>query len=211
MSGSRRDARIEGLLAALRAQGIEDARLLAALGRVPRDAFCRPEDRELAWENRVLPLEDGATLSQPLVVAAMIQALRLRGGERVLDLGSGSGYTTALLCELAGRVWAVERLPGLAARAERTLTEQGYRNFSMRTGDGGGGEPDHAPFDAILISAALAAVPPTLLDQLAVGGRLVAPVGGAGLQRLLVFEADEDRVRQVEELFPVQFVPFRGP
>lgn len=177
------------------------------MGRVPRAAFARPQDQALAYADLALPLGAGATLSQPLVVATMLQALALRGGERVLDIGSGSGYTTALLCELAGSVRAIERVTSLEARARRQLEDMGYANFHSRCGDGRLGEPDHAPYDAILISAATAYLPPPLLDQMAVGGRLVAPLGGKHCQWLSVHSLDQDGFHLLKRLFQVRFVP----
>ncbi len=199
------------MLEHLQAHGIHDRRLLAALRRVPRAAFLPRSQRALAYADRALPLAPGATLSQPLVVAAMLQAMCLGGGERVLDVGSGSGYTTALLCELAGAVRAVEVLPTLERSSARRLRALGYRNFHNRCGDGFLGDPDHAPFDAILVSAAVPYAPPALLDQLALDGRMVLPVGGDHGQVLRVFYADADRVAHQEDLFRVRFVPLRRP
>jgi len=154
-----------------------------------------------------LPLGHGATLSQPFVVAAMLGALELLGGERVLDVGSGSGYTTALLCELAGAVHALERVPELADRAAELLHTLDYRNFSMQAGDGWAGLPERFPFDGILVSAAVPGVPPVLLDQLSERGRLVAPVGGAGGQILRVIENHPEGRVVARDLFGVRFVP----
>lgn len=199
----------DGLAEELGRKGIRDRRVLSAIRRVPRHAFCEPGDEARAYADGVLPLPDGATLSQPFVVAAMLAALKLRGGERVLDVGSGSGYTTALLCELAGSVYAVEYQPALAAAAEGRLRALGYENFRMRAGNGWEGWLEHFPYQGILVSAAAPSVPPALLDQLAPGGRLVLPVGGEH-QKLRVFTADESGMAfTVRDLFSVRFVPLQ--
>ena len=206
-----REAAISSLQQKLREFGIRDERVLRAFREVPRDAFCHAEDRTYAFEDRVLPLREGATLSQPSVIAAMLQALELGPGDRVLEIGSGSGYSTALLCELAGSVRGLEVDPELVYSAQQTLSELGYANATLIAGDGRQGDYDHAPYDAIILHCAVPYVSPALLDQLAVGARLVAPVGGASAQELLVFRADRDAARQEGALFPVRFVPAHPP
>lgn len=187
--------------------GIHDRRVLAAFGRVPRHLFCLPEHRPLAYQNQVLPLAEGATLSEPFVVAAMLQALRLQGGERVLDVGSGSGFTTALLCELAGAVYAMERLPELLQSSRERIHQLGYQNVRFRCGDGWQGWLEHFPYNAILVSAAAPSIPPAFLDQMAPGGRLIMPVGGQQ-QWLRLFQAAEDGASLApQDLFAVRFVP----
>ncbi|RMH05582.1 MAG: protein-L-isoaspartate(D-aspartate) O-methyltransferase [Planctomycetota bacterium] len=203
--GQRRE-----LIERLRARGIRDPRVLAALGRVPRHLFARPEDRLRAYEDEVLPLAPGASLSQPFVVAAMLEALELEGPEKVLDVGSGSGYTTALLCELAAEVHAVEIDPALAASSRRILREFAWPRVSVECADGWHGLPHLAPFDAILVSAACDRVPTALLDQLGPGGRLVAPVGGRDGQQLEVWRRQGDSAPSLVAVgLPVRFVPLR--
>src|SRR5215213_7536285 len=160
----------------LRRRGIEDERVLAAMGAVPREAFVPPRLRRRAYADSALPIGEGQTISQPWIVAAICQALRLEGGERVLEVGTGSGYSAAVLSRLAGEVVGVELQPVLADGARRTLAELGVGNVEVVVGDGGAGLPERAPFDAIAVHAAAPAVPRELLDQLADGGRLVAPV-----------------------------------
>ena len=161
-------------------QGIRDPRVLAAFGRVPRRFFVPEETRGEAEADRPLDIGCGQTISQPFIVAAMTEALQLEGRERVLEVGTGSGYQTAVLCEmlpLGSLVRTIEIVPELSWRAQRTLRELGYDDVEFRVGDGALGWPEAAPFDAILVAAAPAEVPSALLEQLAPGGRLVIPVG----------------------------------
>ncbi|TAH38710.1 MAG: protein-L-isoaspartate(D-aspartate) O-methyltransferase [Planctomycetota bacterium] len=196
------------LLEQLFHRGIRDRRVLSAMSRVPRHLFVPAEMRAHAYEDEVIPLTTGSTLSQPYVVATMLEALALRGGERALDIGSGSGYTTALLCELAGMVYGIEMDAQLSELSARRLRDLGYQNFQIRAGDGWEGWPDHFPYDAIQVSAAVPAIPPKLLDQLAAGGRLVAPVGGSEHQMLRVLHlSDDGSTTSVRDIFPVRFVP----
>lgn len=213
MNGDPYERARQALAEDLRSRGIRDERVLAAMSRVPRHVFCPEEDREHAYEDEVIQLTASSTLSQPYVVAAMLEGLELVGGERALDVGSGSGYTSALLCELCGMVYGVELDGSLVAASVRRLRDLGYRNVTLRQGDGWEGWLDHAPYDGILVSAAVPAVPPALLDQLAVGGRLVAPVGGEASQMLRAFWSAPDGTELVaRDVFPVRFVPLvRGP
>jgi protein-L-isoaspartate(D-aspartate) O-methyltransferase len=191
------------LIAALRAH-VGDERVLAALAAVPRDRFVAGRQHRRAWENKALPIGEGQTISQPLVVARMCELLRLGGGERVLDVGTGSGYHAAVLARLAAHVWSVERHASLAARAAQNLAQ--VENVTLAVGDGTRGWPEAAPFDAINVAAATAAVPPALEAQLAPGGRLVVPVGDDRHQRLVLVErTPEGLVR--EEFDRVAFVP----
>jgi protein-L-isoaspartate(D-aspartate) O-methyltransferase len=164
------------LIAELR-QAISDERVLAAIVAVPRERFVAAADRARAYENVALPIASGQTISQPLVVARMLQLLALKPADRVLDVGTGSGYHAALLAQLVAHVWTIERLPELSGEAARTLGDLGIANVSFSVGDGALGLPDRAPFDAINVAAASPhRVPPELERQLAVGGRMIVPV-----------------------------------
>jgi protein-L-isoaspartate(D-aspartate) O-methyltransferase len=175
--------------------------------RVPRALFVPPGEREHAYDDVALALPHGQTISQPYVVALICQALRLTGGERVLDVGTGSGYQAAVLAELGGAIVSIERIPQLAGRARASLEDTGYLDrVELRVGDGALGAADRAPFDAIAVAAAAARVPQTLVEQLADGGRLVVPVGNRFEQKLELVERSGDRLRQTT-LAPVRFVP----
>jgi len=176
-------------------RGITDARLLAAMRKVPRHLFVEEALRDRAYGDHPLPIGEGQTISQPFMVATMTQLLALKGEEKVLEIGTGSGYQTAILAELARRVCSIERVAGLAARARQTLEALGYTNALVRTGDGTYGWPDEAPFDRILVTAGSPAVPPPLFQQLAEGGRLVIPIGDSHSQLLSVVEKVEGRMR----------------
>lgn len=170
----------------LERRGIRDPRVLDAMRRVPREAFVAPADRARAFADGALPLAEGQTISQPYVVAQMIEALAIRPSDHVLEVGTGSGYAAAVLAELAASVVTIERLPRLARDARERLRRLGYDGVQVVEGDGTRGWPDEAPYDAILVSAGAPAVPPALEDQLAGGGRLVLPVGrGLDDQRLV--------------------------
>ena len=180
------------LVAAARAEGVRDARLLAAIRDVPRADFVPPALAEGAYEDRPLPIAHGQVTTQPSLVARMVEALGIRGEERVLEIGTGFGWQTALLARLADFVWSVERWPDLADEARARLERAGARNVDVVVGDGSGGLPEHAPYDAILVAAAFPTVPPTLAAQLADGGRLVQPLGPGGAEEVVLFErADE--------------------
>ena len=202
------DSGPETLAGLLAARGIRDERVLDAFRRVPRAAFCPPEFEHLAYEDEVVPIAAGITLSQPFVVAAMLEALRLRGEERALDVGSGTGFTTALLCRLVRQVCALESDEVAARVAEERLVGIGFRNFAIHCGDGWRGWPEMSPFSAILVSAAVPEPPPALLAQLAPGGRIVVPVGGTDGQMLEAWWRDPTRGPALSRrLFPVRFVP----
>ncbi len=179
----------------LAARGVRDPRVLEAMRKVPRHRFVEEALRDRAYGDHPLPIGDGQTISQPYMVGAMTQLLRLAGPEKVLEIGTGSGYQTAILAELARRVCSIERLPGLAAAARRILEELGYTNAVVRTGDGTYGWPDEAPFDRILVTAGAPAVPTPLFQQLAEGGRLVVPVGDPQSQTLHVVEKLDGQMR----------------
>ena len=199
----------EALVRSLRAE-IRDERLLAAFARVPRERFVPPELRPYAYDDRALPIGAEQTISQPLMVAIMLQAVALRSEDRVLEIGSGSGYQAALLSLLAREVVSVERIPALAQTAGRRLQELGYAKVRVvLTGDALGW-PDEAPYDAIIVSAGAPAVPSSLVDQLALGGRMAVPVGGRRLQQL-VRVAKSERGVTVERLGECGFVPLIAP
>ncbi len=166
------------------ARGIRDERVLTAMARVPRHEFVPPEHRAQAYEDHPLPIAGGQTISQPFIVALMLEHLRLESGETVLEIGTGSGYQTALLAELVAKVYSMERHGVLASAAESTLRRLGYSNITIVTGDGSQGLPEQAPFDAIVVSAAAASVPPQLFAQLREGGRMIIPVGSEDAQEL---------------------------
>jgi protein-L-isoaspartate(D-aspartate) O-methyltransferase len=165
-------------------RGIHDLRVLDAMRNVPRHEFVPETIRQDAYEDRPLPIGEEQTISQPYIVAAMLEHLALRSGDRVLEVGTGSGYVTALLALLCAEVYSVERHARLAALAENTLERLEYRNVKIRVGDGREGWAEHAPFDAILVSAATAEMPPALFTQLRDGGRMVAPIGPPSSQEL---------------------------
>jgi protein-L-isoaspartate(D-aspartate) O-methyltransferase len=194
-----------GLIAQLR-PAIADERVLRAIASVPRERFVPAAERQRAYENVALPIGCGQTISQPLVVARMLELLELRESDRVLDVGTGSGYHAALLATLAGRVWTIERHSELSEQAQEAVAELGIENVSFVVGDGHAGLPDQAPFDAINVAAATDTAGLSGLEgQLAEGGRLVAPVGRTD-QRLII---ERRRAGQLERrrLEPVRFVP----
>jgi protein-L-isoaspartate(D-aspartate) O-methyltransferase len=168
----------------LRARGISDLRVLEAMSRVPRERFVAPEYRTQAYEDHPLPIGENQTISQPYVVALMLESLNLLPSDKVLEVGAGSGYATALLAELAAQVLSIERHATLADRALAVLGELGYHNVKIVTADGTFGLADYAPYDAILVSAAAPSMPAALIAQLAEGGRMIVPVGSGDSQQL---------------------------
>jgi protein-L-isoaspartate(D-aspartate) O-methyltransferase len=183
-------------------------RVTQAMRAVPRHAFVPEEQRERAYDDSPLPIGHGQTISQPTVVAVMTEALRLRGHETVLEVGTGSGYQAAVLSRLVRRVESIELLEPLAEAARASLTAAGYDNVRVHVGDGYQGLPQLAPFDAIIITAAPPEIPPKLVEQLKVGGRMVLPVGPRfGVQDLLVLEKQPDGSIERTNLGPVRFVP----
>ena len=193
----------------LRARGIRDPRVLEAMARVPRHVFVPDPQRDEAYEDHPLPIGHGQTISQPYIVAFMSEALRLEPMDRVLEVGTGSGYQAAVLAELAGEVYTVEIIDDLARRAEATLREAGYRNVTVKTGNGYLGWPEHAPYDRIMVTAAPEQVPPALVSQLKVGGLMAIPVGESGFQELRVLRRTESGLETLATL-PVRFVPMTG-
>ena len=168
----------------LRARGIADPRVLSAMERVSRHEFAPEPYRGQAYEDHPLPIGEGQTISQPYIVARMLETLALGPTDRVLEIGTGSGYLTSLLAELAAQVFSIERHPALANAARDLLSRMGYTNVKVLIGDGTQGFADAAPFDAIIVSAAAAEIPPALLQQLAEGGRMIIPVGAPDAQQL---------------------------
>jgi len=189
---------------------IRDERVLAAIARVPREAFLPEEMRHLAYENRPLPIGGGQTISQPTIVALMTEALQLGGSERVLEVGTGSGYQAAILAELAREVVSVERLPRLAAQAEGRLRRLGYNNVRLFVSGDALGWPAEAPYDATIVTAGAPSVPQELVEQLAVGGRMIIPVGGRDLQELTLVRRTNDGFT-TEKRGPCRFVPLIAP
>jgi protein-L-isoaspartate(D-aspartate) O-methyltransferase len=199
----------------VRARGVTDRAVLGAMRRVPRDLFVPEAERADAYADRPLPIGWEQTISQPYVVALMTDLLDLAPGDRVLEIGTGSGYQAAVLGEIAAEVYSIEIVGPLAERARATLERLGYRNVHVRAGDGYRGWPEAAPFDAILLTAAPPEIPGPLLDQLAPGGRLVAPVGpstpvGTAWQDLLVLTKRPDGGVESRKVAPVRFVPMTG-
>ena len=192
----------------LEARGIRDPRVLAAMGKVPRHEFVSKRYQSQAYNDSPLPIGEQQTISQPYVVAFMTEQLQLKGDERVLEVGTGSGYQAAVLAEICRDVYTIEIIDQLATRARGTLERLGYRTVRVRTGDGYRGWPEVAPFDAIIVTAAPDKVPQPLIDQLKIGGRMIVPVGEAN-QELIRLTKTADGVRE-EHLLPVRFVPMTG-
>lgn len=192
------------------ARGVRDPRVLEAMRRVPRDRFVPASHRADAWADRPVPIGHGQTISQPYMVALMSEALGLRGSERVLEVGTGSGYQAAVLGELAAEVFSVERIAELGERAARTLEELGSANVTVLIGDGCAGLAAYAPFDAILVAAAAPDVPAALRDQLADGGILVVPVGESAAVQVLTMVRRTGSRFSLEEGTGCRFVPLIG-
>jgi protein-L-isoaspartate(D-aspartate) O-methyltransferase len=191
----------------IEARGVKDARVLEAMRRVPRHRFVPDGMQALAYEDHPLPIGHDQTISQPFIVAWMTEALAATPQSRVLEIGTGSGYQAAVLGEIAAEVYTIEIVEPLARRSRVVLAELGYRTVHVRHGDGYKGWPDKAPFDAIMVTAAPEEVPPPLIEQLAMGGRLVIPVGGRGMQQMTVITKTPAGLHR-EERMPVRFVPF---
>jgi protein-L-isoaspartate(D-aspartate) O-methyltransferase len=190
----------------IRNRGVTSARVLEALTSVPRDRFLPRHIRDQAYADGAVPIGKGQTCSQPYIVAYMTEWAEIRTSDTVLEIGTGSGYQTAVLAELAREVYTIERIESLSSHAREILETLGYRNIHFFTGDGYDGVPDHAPYDAILVTAAAAVVPPPLFDQLADGGRLVCPVGDHH-QRIVRVKKQYGKIFQ-ENGIDVRFVPF---
>ena len=191
------------------ARGIKDEHVLAAMAKVPREEFVPPESRAAAYEDGPLPIGYGQTISQPYIVAFMTEQLRPKPSDRVLEVGTGSGYHAAILAELVSEVYSIEIVEPLAKNAEATLQRLGYKNVHAKFGDGYKGWPETAPFDAIIVTCAPDKVPQPLVDQLRDGGRMVIPVGNTFAQQLYLLEKKNGQLKQSATL-PVRFVPMAG-
>ena len=188
-------------------RGITDEAVVEAMMKVERDLFVPPEIRTEAYHDKPLPIGEDQTISQPFIVAYMVEKLALKPGDRVLEVGAGSGYEAAVLAELGVEVFTIERVPSLVEMARKNLDAAGYEQVQVRLGDGSKGWPEEAPFDGIVVAcAAFETVPPALVDQLAEGGRLVLPVEKNGAQQLLLLERS-DGAMKTHPLIPVRFVP----
>ncbi|HWF93211.1 MAG TPA: protein-L-isoaspartate(D-aspartate) O-methyltransferase [Terriglobales bacterium] len=199
-------ARQEMVRKQLIGRGLKDARVLEAMASVPREDFIPAEFRNQAYEDHPLPIGEGQTISQPYIVAVTLAALELSTSSNVLEIGTGSGYQTALLSRLAGRVYSIERIEELASGARATLERLGYRNVIIITGDGTLGLPQHFPYDAIVVSAAAPRIPDPLLEQLGEGGRMVIPVGSRDIQQLQLVRKVNGRLN-MKTLENCRFVP----
>jgi protein-L-isoaspartate(D-aspartate) O-methyltransferase len=205
---------VDALVAETRAETGTEAlspRVSEAMRRVPRHRYVPEDEVRHAYKNRPLPIGYGQTISQPYIVALMTDLMQVQEGDRVFELGTGSGYQAAVLGELAAEVYTIEIVEPLAERAAQTLKAQGYENVQVRAGDGYYGWKEHAPFDAIIVTAAASHVPPPLIQQLAPGGRMVIPLGTSFMtQHLMLVEKDEDGRVRTREVLPVMFVPLTG-
>lgn len=205
---ARQDERKRMVLEQIQARGVKDKRVLAAMRKTPRHCFVPPGERPLAYADHPLPIGHGQTISQPYVVALMSQFLKLSPRDKVLEIGTGSGYQAAVLAELAGEVYSIEIVPELGQRAAQTLIGSGYQKISIRIGDGYKGWYEKSPFDAIILTAAPEKIPPALVDQLAPGGRMILPLGpSGGVQELIILRKNLNGQISRESLGMVRFVP----
>jgi protein-L-isoaspartate(D-aspartate) O-methyltransferase len=193
----------------LKDRGIKDERVLGAMGKVPREEFVPPASRDASYEDGPLPIGYDQTISQPYIVAFMTEQLRLKPSDRVLEIGTGSGYQAAILAELVSEIYSIEIVEPLAKNAEATLQRLGYKNVRLKIGDGYKGWPDAAPFDAIIVTCAPDKVPQPLIDQLKDGGRVIIPVGERFAQQLYLLEKKNGQIKESVTL-PVRFVPMAG-
>jgi len=204
-----RQLRNEMVESQLKVRGISNLRVLSAMGKVERHRFVPPNMMNSAYDDCALPIGEGQTISQPYMVAIMTELLELKGGEKVLEVGTGSGYQAAILAELAKKVISIERVPALAERAEKLLLEIGYSNVEIRIGEGTEGYPPEAPYDGIVVTAACPAIPPPLIGQLAEGGRLVLPLGERYHQILTLVRKIKGEI-ETEDSIGCIFVPLIG-
>jgi protein-L-isoaspartate(D-aspartate) O-methyltransferase len=194
----------------IKPRGIKDPKVLAAMGKVKRHLFVRPGMADKAYADHPLPIGDGQTISQPYVVALMTEALNLKGDEKVLEIGTGSGYQAAVLAEIVKEVYTVEIKKSLAENADKLLRDLGYKNIHVRWGDGFAGWEAHAPFDTVIVTAAADRIPPPLLAQLREGGRLIMPLGSAAFYQNLTLVVKGKGKHDIKELGAVRFVPLTG-
>jgi protein-L-isoaspartate(D-aspartate) O-methyltransferase len=193
----------------LKARGINDGRVLAVMAKVAREEFVPPNSRTESYEDGPLQIGYGQTISQPYIVAFMTEQLQPKRNDRVLEVGTGSGYQAAILAELVAEVYTIEIIEALAKNSEATLQRLGYKNVHVKAGDGYKGWPEHAPFDAITVTCAPDHVPQPLVDQLKEGGRMIIPVGGFGDQQLYLLEKNNGELQR-RAVLPVRFVPMTG-
>jgi protein-L-isoaspartate(D-aspartate) O-methyltransferase len=207
MNGPQTGPRQIRLLMELRTLGVGDANVLAAIERTPREPFVPPQFLDQAYENTALPIGEGQTISQPIVVALMTQALQVEKRMKVLEVGTGSGYQTAVMSKLVRRVYTIERHANLLVQAEKMLHQLRISNYTARAGDGHRGWPEQAPFPRILVTAAATKIPQTLVEQLEIGGKMVIPVGERSSDQSVVRITRTEDSYTTENLFPVRFVP----
>jgi protein-L-isoaspartate(D-aspartate) O-methyltransferase len=194
----------------LKARGIKDPKVLEAMGKIPRQLFVEESLRDEAYADHPLPIGEGQTISQPYVVALMTEAIRLKPGDRVLEIGTGSGYQAAVLAEIVKDVYTIEIRKGLAERASKRLADLGYRNVQVKYGDGYFGWEEYAPFDVIMITASANHIPPPLIKQLKEGGRLILPLGSTLFHQTLTLVIKEKGDLKMEQREAVVFVPLIG-
>ena len=208
---ARVDDRVRMVQEQIQRRGVEDQEVLGAMLAVPRHEFVPDRYREMAYDDQPLPIGEGQTISQPYIVALMTELLELDPDDKVLEVGTGSGYQAAVASHLADSVFTIEILENLADRAEGRLRQLGYRDVIAKQGDGYYGWPEHAPYDAIVVTAAAGHIPPPLVEQLEPGGRMVIPVGGVfQVQQLVLVEKTADGKVTTRSLLPVRFVPLVG-
>ena len=191
----------------IKARGVRDVRVLEAMMKVPRHLFVPPSYRANSYDDSPMPIGEGQTISQPYIVAFMTESLELKENDRVLEIGTGSGYQAAVLAELAAEVYTIELLPNLGKRAGELLEDIGYDNIHVKIGDGYKGWPKKAPFDAVIVTAAPQDIPPALIEQLKEGGRMIIPVGPVGGVQNLIRGVKKSGKLKTKDVLPVRFVP----
>ncbi|MEK6599804.1 MAG: protein-L-isoaspartate(D-aspartate) O-methyltransferase [Deltaproteobacteria bacterium] len=194
----------------IRGRGVTDKKVLDVMGKTPRHLFVEGHLRDAAYEDYPLPIDEGQTISQPYVVALMTEVLQLKPSDRVLEIGTGSGYQAAILAEIVKEVYTIEIRKGLAEKAEKRLKDMGYKNVKVKYGDGYFGWEEYTPFDAIIITAAANHIPPSLIKQLKEGGRLIIPLGSTVYSQTLILAIKEKGELNLQEITSVRFVPMIG-